>query len=192
MKCCDMKCGCDCRCNQKRIVVELLKEELYGDIESAAYIYADSLPVDEKEGGHEKHNIYDIIQEGNIQTTARLLDQAIEDCKETLFALTKHKLHGSEFDTNEWRIMTGSPVNDQDAYYLAMIVPDDIPDGTAHTLMTYAHKYIVNKVLEQYLIIVHPDGAERFAALALDAEERMERAVQKSTGNVHIVGHYFD
>ena len=79
--------------------------------------------------------------------------------------------------------MTGSPVNDQDAYYLAMIVPDDIPDGTAHTLMTYAHKYIVNKVLEQYLIIVHPDGAERFAALALDAEERMERAVQKSTAS---------
>lgn len=130
MKCCDMKCGCDCRCNQKRIVVELLKEELYGDIESAAYIYADSLPVDEKEGGHEKHNIYDIIQEGNMQTTARLLDQAVEDCKETLFALTKRKLQGSEFDTNEWRIMTGSPVNDQDAYYLAMIVPDDIPDGT--------------------------------------------------------------
>ena len=85
-----------------------------------------------------------------------------------LFRYTKMEMLGGGFDSNEWEECIGSPTNDEDAYYLAMRMPSGFSKTSVHTMMVYIHDYIVNQSLYEWLMIVYPDGADRYGRHACD------------------------
>ena len=171
-----------------KVMIELLKKELVYDIKNTAYTYADSISVADP---HLIHNIYDVGEDGNRDKLARILDSAIEDCREMLFRYTKMEMLGGGFDSNEWEECIGSPTNDEDAYYLAMRMPSGFSKTSVHTMMVYIHDYIVNQCLYEWLMIVYPDGADRFWALAEDKKQKIKDASNRSAGRPRIRLHPF-
>ena len=70
-----------------KVMIELQKKELVFDIKNTAAAYADSISSS-VEDSHLIHNIYDVGEDGNRDKLARILDSAVEDCKEMLFRYT--------------------------------------------------------------------------------------------------------
>lgn len=173
-----------------KVMIELLKKELVYDIKNTAYTYADSISSSVADP-HLIHNIYDVGEDGNREKLARILDSAIEDCRELLFRYTKMEMLGGGFDSNEWEECIGSPTNDEDAYYLAMRMPSGFSKTSVHTMMVYIHDYIVNQSLYEWLMIVYPDGADRFWSLAEEKKQKMKDASNRSAVRTRITLHPF-
>lgn len=173
-----------------KVMIELLKKELVYDIKNTAYTYADSISSSVTDP-HLIHNIYDVGEVGNRDKLARILDSAVEDCKEMLFRCTKMEMLGSGFDSNEWEECIGSPTNDEEAYYLALRMPKGFSSTSVHTMTVYIHDYIVNQSLYEWLMVVYPDGADRFWALAEEKKEKIKNASNRSAVRARIRLHPF-
>ena len=182
----------ECRvCNLGyKVMIELLKKELVFDIKNTAAVYADSISSSVADS-HSIHNIYDVGEDGNRDKLARILDSAVEDCNEMLFRYTKMKMLGGGFDSNEWEECIGSPTNEEEAYYLAMRIPQGFSKTSVHTMTVYIHDYIVNQCLYEWLMIAYPDGADRFLALAEDKKQKIKEASNRSAGMARISLHPF-
>ena len=182
----------ECRvCNLGyKVMIELQKKELVFDIKNTAAVYADSISSSVVDS-HSIHNIYDVGEDGNRDKLARILDSAVEDCNEMLFRYTKMKMLGGGFDSNEWEECIGSPTNEEEAYYLAMRIPQGFSKTSVHTMTVYIHDYIVNQCLYEWLMIVYPDGADRFLALAEDKKQKIKEASNRSAGSARIALHPF-
>lgn len=173
-----------------KVMIELQKKELVFDIRNTAAAYADSISSS-VEDSHLIHNVYDVGEDGNRDKLARILDSAVEDCKEMLFRYTKMEMLGGGFDSNEWEECIGSPTNEEDSYYLAMRMPSGFSKTSVHTMTVYIHDYIVNQCLYEWLMIVYPDGADRFWALAEDKKQKIKDASNRSAGRARIALHPF-
>ncbi|MCI7453573.1 MAG: hypothetical protein MSB11_11500 [Prevotella sp.] len=171
-------------------MIELLKKELVYDIKNTAYTYADSISSSVTDL-HLIHNIYDVGEVGNLDKLARILDSAVEDCKEMLFRYTKMEMLGSGFDSNEWEECIGSPTNEEEAYYLALRMPKGFSSTSVHTMTVYIHDYIVNQALYEWLMVVYPEGADRFWALAEEKKEKIKNASNRSAVRARIRLHPF-
>lgn len=177
-------------CNGYKVMFELQKQELAFDIKNTAYSFADSqtgFDVDM----HKLHNVFDVAEEGNREKLARILDSAVEDCREMLFRFCKMEMRGGGFDTNEWEECVGSPTNEEENYYLALMMPRGFSKTSVHTLMVYIHDYIVYQSLYEWMMIVYPDGADGFWALAEDKKQKIKDASNRSTGRSRIRLHPF-
>lgn len=180
------------RCCKKgyRVMAELQKKELVYDISNTAYSFADS----QRRNGmelHTLHNVFDISEQGNRDKLARILDSAVEDCRELLFRYTKKELRSSGFDSDDWEECAGSPTSEEDCYYLQMAVPVGFSETSVHTMTVYIHDYIVNRALYEWLMVVYPDGAERFLTLAQDKARKIKEASNRTAGRSRIRLHPF-
>lgn len=168
--------------------MELQKNELVFDVANTTYTFADSLGTEDV---HEKHNIMDVAQDGNRDKLARILDEAVEDCREVLYNFGKGYVGGSWYETNEWEDCVGSPTNEEEAYYLQMFVPSTFSSNSIHTITIYAHNYIVNKSVADWLMVVYPKGAEQFTLLAEKTKEKLLHAANRGSGQIRITPHWF-
>ena len=177
-------------CNGYRVMIELLKQELVYDIKNTAYVFADSQTRQDTDS-HTLHNIFDVAEVGNRDRLARILDSAVEDCREILYRFCKVDMHGGGFDSNEWEECVGSPVNDEEAYYLIMVMPKDFSATSVHTMTVYIHDFIVYQSLYEWMMLVYPDGAERFKLLAEEKKQKFKEASIRTTGHTRIMIHPF-
>lgn len=173
-----------------KVMIELQKKELVFDIKNTAAAYADSISSS-VEDSHLIHNVYDVGEDVNRDKLARILDSAVEDCKEMLYRFTKMEMLGSGFDSNEWEECIGSPTNEEESYYLAMRIPNGFSQTSVHTMTVYIHDYIVNQCLYEWLMIVYPDGADRFWSLAEEKKQKMKDASNRSAVRTRITLHPF-
>lgn len=182
----------ECRtCNLGyKVMIELQKKELVFDIRNTAAAYADSISSS-VEDSHLIHNVYDVGEDGNRDKLARILDSAVEDCKELLYRFTKMEMLGSGFDSNEWEECIGSPTNEEESYYLVMRMPNGFSQTSVHTMTVYIHDYIVNQCLYEWLMIVYPEGADRFWSLAEEKKQKMKGASNRSAVRARITLHPF-
>lgn len=177
-------------CNKgHKVMIEFQKEELVHDIKNTAYIMADSQQSDVD--AKVLKNVFDVGEDGNRDKLGRILDSAVEDCRELLYRYTKMEMTCGGFDSNEWEECVGAPVNDEDAYYLVMRMPIGFSKTSVHTMTVYIHDYIVNECLYEWLMIVLPDAADRFWALAEDKKQKIIDASNHSTKRCRIRLHPF-
>ena len=173
-----------------KVMLELLKNEIVHDIKNTAYTYADSISSSVADP-HLIHNIYDVGEDGNRDRLARILDSAVEDCREMLYRYTKIEMLGGGFDSDEWEECIGSPTNEEEAYYLALRMPKGFSKTSVHTMMVYIHDYIVYQCLYEWMMIVYPDGADRFWALAEEKKQKIKDASNRSAVKARIALHPF-
>lgn len=123
--------------------LEFLRKELLYDISNRAYIIGDSLG-DDKE--HAKHQLIDIVQDGNIDYVARMLDKAHAECAEFLYSCTKVPCETDvKYDDDQ---------QDIEKYIITMSVHNGISETTLNLLTKLIHEYMVLKVLGGFLLMV--------------------------------------
>lgn len=167
----------ECRRGAGRSIVELRRDELAYDVRNTLYVYAkgqEAKGVD----ATKLALVHDVGEDGNKDKVARLLDMAVEDCREELYALTRRE--GREaYVSDSWEEVAGADENGEDGYLLPLTLPAGMSAQSIRSLAVYAHDYVVNTVAKQWLLMVYDAGAAQFAALAEEALRRMRRAAGK-------------
>lgn len=195
MHCCRPAANATCTvARTKTVKLTFKREELLYDIRNNAYVEGDVMQVKTE---HDRHQVQDIGEDGNIDRVTRVLDLAHAECEEALFPYTKENVEQeTEMDdtptfvepveetpaeefTNE--IPDAKPTGD---YVIRLLVPDEYSKTTVRLIVRYIHEYMVCRVLSDWLSITNPPAAANWKAKQDEALEGMKEAVNFRTGRV--------
>lgn len=195
MHCCRPAANATCTvARTKTVKLTFKREELLYDIRNNAYVEGDVMQAKTE---HDRHQVQDIGEDGNIDRVTRLLDLAHAECEEALFPYTKENVdQETEMDdtptfvepveetpaeefTNE--IPDAKPTGD---YVIRLLVPDEYSKTTVRLIVRYIHEYMVCRVLADWLSITNPPASANWKAKQDEALEGMKEAVNFRTGRV--------
>ena len=189
----------------KTVKMTFKREELLYDIRNNAYVEGD---VMQEKTEHERHQVQDIGEDGNIDRVTRVLDLAHAECEEALFPYTKENVEqesemddtptyieptadaegtveGSEETLAEEEFTDDTPVvKPTGDYVIRLLVPDEYSKTTVRLIVRYIHEYMVCRVLYDWMSITNPPAAANWKAKQDDALEGMKEAVNFRTGRV--------
>ena len=178
----------------KTVKMTFKREELLYDIRNNAYVEGDVMQVKTE---HDRHQVQDIGEDGNIDRVTRVLDLAHAECEEALFPYTKENVEQeTEMDdtptyvdpveetpaeefTNE--ITDAKPTGD---YVIRLLVPDEYSKTTVRLIVRYIHEYMVCRVLADWMSITNPPATANWKEKQDEALEGMKEAVNFRTGRV--------
>lgn len=151
---------------KKRARLSFLREQLLYDIKNIAYVEGDVIPTDDE---HDRHQIMDIGEDGNVDRVTRVLDLGIAHCRELLFPYTRSDINAEE--TRDDVLTT------PDEYLIELNLPDDFSQSTLTYLEKLIHEYLVYWVLMDWMSITNlrnPGSASSWAAKLKSLEDDIE------------------
>ena len=126
----------------KQAALVFSRSQLLYDIKNIAFVEADVMPAEEE---HQRHQVFDIAEDGNVDRVTRVMDLAVAKCKEILFPLTK-----SVVDEMESR---DDNLKETQVYYIYLSLPQSFSKTTLDYLSKLIHELIVYTVLVDWLSI---------------------------------------
>lgn len=128
----------------KTVTLNFKSKELLYDIKNIAYVESD---VAQAKTEHDKHQIADITEDGNIDRVTRMLNLAFAECVEYLYPYSKSEI--TEGKT------TDDTLEIQEIYTLQIKVPDSFSATTLNLVESYIHEYMIYKVLSDWMHITN-------------------------------------
>ena len=128
----------------KTITLTFKRDALIYDISNYAYVEGDIMPTDDPA----KHQVLDIVQEGNVDRVTRMLDIAHAECVEMMYPYSKMECSEVEQRDNE--------LKETDVYAITLLVPDGFSQTTTTLISKLAHEYMVCRVLFDWFSITKP------------------------------------
>lgn len=183
----------------KTVKMTFKREELLYDIRNNAYVEGDVMQAKTE---HDRHQVQDIGEDGNIDRVTRLLDLAHAECEEALFPYTKEDVEQeTEMDDTPTYVeptadaegtvadpevftddtTASKPTGD---YVIRLLVPDEYSKTTVRLIVRYIHEYMVCRVLSDWMSITNPPAAANWKAKQDEALEGMREAVNFRTGRI--------
>lgn len=170
-------CGCGGSANDKGqtvpVTLTFKREELIEDIKNYAFVEGDILTPEE---AHAKHQVQDIVEDGNVDRVTRVMDLVFDECVELLYPFTKENVEGGEVLDDTLRYET--------EYIISMNVPVTFSKTTLRLLERLIHEYIVYRVMYDWMgiaNIINPKSAESWRLKAEDLKARITNALSHRT-----------
>lgn len=126
----------------KQAILVFNRSQLLYDIKNIAYVEADVMPAKEE---HQRHQVFDIAEDGNVDRVTRVMDLAVGKCKEILFPLTKTVVDEVESIDDK--------LKETQVYYIYLSLPQSFSKTTLDYLSKLIHEFIVYTVLVDWLSI---------------------------------------
>lgn len=168
--------GC-CRRNKnqrpwtKTVTLTFLRSELLKDIGNNAYVEADVMKTDDE---HDRHQVFDIVQDRNVERVTRVLDLTFAEVNELCYPFTKADVEDYTSDTNIYE--------EAYEYTICMNVPNDFSQTTVVLLKQLIQELLTCRVLEDWFSITKPESAANWGQKAENVRIRINRALFARTG----------
>ena len=143
-----MPCCCKKNVPTKTVSLVFKRSELLYDCANLGFVLGDTMHTDDE---HDRHQVQDIAEDGNVDRVTRVLNLTISKVREALYPYTK-----VEAEDGESRIDTLVEVP---YYTITMIVPDKFSKTTQTYLENLIHELLVDRVMEDWLSITYPEKA---------------------------------
>ncbi len=158
-------------------VLQFKREQLLYDIKNACYIEGHIMPDDSEHG---RHTTIDVGEEGNVDRVTRVLDLAVAQCREMLYAFTKYRARRPVLD---------DILRERPGYGIVLRVPETFSQTTLTLLERLIHEYLVCKAIADWLSITKPGSAQNWLQKAAEAETEirttMHARVTKTRRKLH-------
>lgn len=133
----------ECRCKKaqsKSVVLAFLREELLYDIAEYGFVEGDVMPVKDE---HERHQVIDIAEDGNVNLVTRILNLAHSEVVELLYPYTKEEIEDGE--------RLDDVLEEPEEYQIEMAVPETVSRKSLLHLRNLIHEYMVSRVLHEWM-----------------------------------------
>jgi len=147
---------------RKLVTLAFKRSELLYDIQNYAYIEGDIKQTDDE---HQKHQVFDIVEDGNVDRVTRVLDLAFAQCVEACYPYSKTEVCNDAYADD-----TLEPV---DNYMLYLLVPHDMSATTINLLCKTIHELLVYKVMADWLSITKPESVATWQNKITEHEGRV-------------------
>lgn len=132
---------------KKLVFLIFHRKDLLYDIENIAYVQGDVMKTNDE---HDRHQVIDIGQDGNVDRVTRILNLAYQECVDFLYAYTKADVFKASSLDNTF----GAPEH----YKMRLLVPPDFSKGTVALLKNLIHEYMTCRVIEDWMSITNPQA----------------------------------
>jgi hypothetical protein len=109
-------------------------------------VEADVMKTDDD---HQRHQVFDVTQEGNVERVTRVLDLTFAEINELCYPFTKMNIDDGASDSDFY--------NEAYAYNIDMRLPDGFSETTFKLLKEYVHEMLVSRVLADWFSITYPE-----------------------------------
>ena len=158
---------------KKTVILKFLRRELLYDIRNLCYIEGDTKDASDE---HQKHQIFDVGEDGNVDRVTRVLDLTFQECMDLCYPYSK-KEAGEE-------TMLDDSLSDQAVYIMNLLVPKDFSDTTINLLKNYIHELLVYRVMADWTSHTKPESEAKWAKKAEDVEEKITSSLNYRVGRV--------
>lgn len=192
----------------KTVKLLFKRSELLYDIKNYAYVEGDVMQVKTE---HDRHQVQDIGETGNIDRVTKVLDLAYAESVEALFPYSKQEVDqetemdnmptvvydeepaeggsdGVKTPTHEDDKAEGKTEGEANAktqdYEIQLLVPDAYSKTTVTLLVRYIHEYMVCRVMADWMSITNPTSAPKWKEKEQEMLEAMKKAVNFRTKRV--------
>lgn len=149
--------------------IKLWRKALLYDIGNYAYVEAEVLPVDAE---NTRHQLADIVEDGNVDRVTRMLGLVYRECVEMLYPYCKRPLVVEK---------DGCVLDDkleEEAYYVVdLSLPHGFSETTVEYLKDLIHEYIVCRVLADWISMVRAGSESNWLAKAEELRSKMRSAL---------------
>lgn len=166
-----------------RLLLIMSEGELKYDIANVAYAQGDVARVHDNYGhdllgdnnDHYMHQWKDVCEEGNFDRVRRTILIAVGDIEQMLYKFT-------QFALNDHTSIDNMPKEKRE-YIIELRVPYTFSGTTAYYLLSLAHEYIIDTVLEDWAAIAYPEAVPTWTAKKAEIAEKIKTAA--TTTGVH-------
>ena len=157
-------------------VVELIfkRTELLYDAENYSFVEGDIMKADDE---HARHQVIDIVAEGNIDRVTRVLNLAHAECVEMLFPFSKE-------DIPEGQEVMDSDLVAPEVYSIVLNLPEDFSLTTLKLLTHLVHEYLVCRVLADWMSITNPGSQENWEEKFKSLKTKIQTSIVSRIGKV--------
>ena len=154
----------------KRFVLAFSREELLYDIAEWAFVEGDVMPVKDE---HERHQVIDIAQEGNVNLATRVLNLSHSEVVELLYPYTKEEIKDGE--------RLDDVLEEPEKYEIEMSVPETMSRSSLKYLRDLIHDYMVSRVLREWMSItnnINPNSKLNWDDKIEDIKSKIRRGLK--------------
>jgi hypothetical protein len=155
------------------VTLTFKREEILYDCRNYAYVEGDTMKTQDE---HDRHQVMDIAEDGNVDRVTRVLDLAFADCVELCYPYSKVEA------TDETAL--DDTLQERDTLVLNMLVPDDFSQTTVELLRRLIHELLVYKVMADWTSHTKPESEEKWAKKAEEVEEKISSSLNYRVGRV--------
>lgn len=130
----------DPRTEKRRVTLKFTRTALLEDLAQYGFVAADVMKTDDE---HDRHQVYDIVEDGNVDLVTRMLNLWIAECREKLYPLTNMEIADGDERINTF----AAP----EQYDIALNAPSNFSATTATYLEQLIHNYLIAKVLAWWM-----------------------------------------
>lgn len=159
--------------NTKYVELTFLRTELLYDIKNIAYVEGDLIP---SSGEHNRHQTFDVGEDGNVDIVTRTLNLAYTEVVDELYPFTKKDV---ECGTTKDDVLQ-EPFD----YVIEMYVPEEFAQGTVDYLENLIHDFLVTKVLIDWLGMTNPERKAHWQERLEDISDKIEAVKHRRTGRI--------
>lgn len=149
----------------KTVKLIFKRSELLDDCAQLGYVHGDTMQTDDE---HAKHQVMDIVEDGNVDRVTRVLNLVMSEMREVLYPYTK-----TEAEDGDSRVDTLTEVEE---YTVSLLVPDAFSSTTQTYLENLIHELLVDRVMADWCSITYP---EKEGTWRIKAEEAL-RSINKA------------
>ena len=140
-----------CKDLTKVVLLRFKREELLYDIGNYSYVEGDIMPTQDE---HERHQVIDVVEDGNVDRVTRVLDLAFAQCVELCYPYSKVPVEdGTELDDTK---------SEPSVYELRLRLPDGFSQTTVTLLEKLIHELLVYKVMADWMSITKPESKQNW------------------------------
>lgn len=134
-------------------------QEILDDVAQLAFVEGDVMPA---ESNHERHQVQDIVEDGNRDRVMRVIDLAVAELTNMMYPYSKMPSDDGEYRVNH--------LMERDMYVIDLTLPDDFAESTLSYLNKLMHEFIVCRVMDDWMSITNLGNKES----ALNWTQRIE------------------
>ena len=140
-----------CKDLTKVVLLRFKREELLYDIGNYSYVEGDIMLTRDE---HERHQVIDVVEDGNVDRVSRVLDLAFAQCVELCYPYSKVAIEdGTELDDTK---------SEPSVYELRLRLPDGFSQTTVTLLEKLIHELLVYKVMADWMSITKPTSKQNW------------------------------
>ena len=174
-----MNCFLDDSDGNVKAVLTYKRTQLQYDIENYAYIEGSIMQAP---SAHNRHIVQDVGDKGNVDRITRVLDLAVDKCKEMLYPYTKHEIHRTEIDNN---------LKEVPVYGIVLSVPKTFSQTSLNLLSKLIHEYMVCEGVADWMSITNPEKAETWKSKSQEAIREVKIVLARRTQRIRRKTHPF-
>lgn len=159
-----------------RATLTFKRGELMYDIKNLAFVEGDVMATDDD---HDRHQVMDIGEDGNVDRVTRVLDLAIAHCRELLFPYSRTDVGAKEERDDTFE--------EPEEYMIELRLPADFSKSTLDYLEKLIHEYLVYRVLMDWLSITNqrnPSSAATWGSKLESLEDEIGSTLNARIGRV--------